>query len=72
MRSRHRPLAGPVLAKRRERTASARAPPYLPSQPGRGLPAKLPTAIDLRCTPDLPGSDLAQASAATRTALNNS
>ncbi len=39
---------------------------YLPSQPRRSLPAKLLTATDLPCTPDVPGIDLAQTRAATR------
>ena len=46
-----------MLAKRREQTASA--PRDLPSQPDRSLRAKLLTAIDLRCTSDVPGIYLA-------------
>ena len=58
----------PLSAGGRCSPGGASAPRYLPSQPGRSPPAKLPTAIDLRCTSDLPGSDLAQASATTTAA----
>jgi len=48
-------LADPMLAKRREQTASA--PRDLPSQPDHSLRAKLLTATDLRCTWHLPRVD---------------
>jgi len=36
----------------------SRHPPAEPARPGRDLPAKLATAIDLRCTSDVPGTYL--------------
>ena len=60
-RSRHRPLAGPIPAKRESgaRTPLATgAPHYVPGHPGSDLPARLMTAIDLRGTPELPAIDL--------------
>jgi hypothetical protein len=54
-----------MIAKRREHTASAGAPRHPPSQPGRSLTAEPVTAIDLRCTPDVPGIYRAKTRAAT-------
>jgi hypothetical protein len=57
--------AGQALSKVARAHRTQQAHRVAPGQPGRGLPAKLLTAIARRCTSDVPGIDLKQTGAAT-------